>query len=163
MKNCARVFAVWLGAGLLMNCAGFGKPLEAPRISLANIQAQESKGLETHFLVYLRVMNPNEVDLDIRGVNCDLEINGQALAYGISNAHVKVPAFGTEIIPISAYSSVLDIVKGLFGLSQKENLSYWVKGKVHLTGDGLMPSILPFEAQGSVSIKDFAFGRRGPS
>ncbi len=82
---------------MLGGCAGLGKPLETPRISLANIQVQESKGLETAFLVHLRVMNPNDVDLDIRGVDCDLEINDKPFAYGISNTAVTVPAFGSAL------------------------------------------------------------------
>jgi LEA14-like dessication related protein len=147
----------------LAGCAGLGKPLEAPRVSLSNIQVQETKGLETTFLVHLRVTNPNEVDLDIKGVECDLEINGKPFAYGISNTRVKVPAFGSETIPVQAYSSVLDIVRGLFGLPQREDLSYRAKGKVRMEGGGLMPSTLPFDSQGTVSIKDLAAGRKGPS
>jgi len=103
------------------------------------------------------------VELDIKGLDCDLEINGKPFAYGISNAQVTVPAFGSETIPVTVYSSVLDIVKGLFGLQQREDLSYRVKGKVRMAGGGLMPSTLPFDSQGTVSIKDLASGRRGPS
>lgn len=147
----------------LAGCAGLGKPLEAPRVSLSNIQVQETKGLETTFLVHLRVTNPNEVDLDIKGVDCDLEINGKPFAYGISNTQVKVPAFGSETIPVQVYSSVLDIVRGLFGLQQREDLSYRAKGKVRMEGGGLMPSTLPFDSQGTVSIKDLTSGRKGPS
>ena len=119
MKNRALCLALLLSAGLIAGCAGLGKPLETPRVSLSNIQVQESKGLETAFLVHLRVTNPNDVDLDIKGVDCDLEINGKPFAYGISNTQVKVPAFGSETIPVTVYSSVIDIIKGLFGLQQK--------------------------------------------
>ena len=163
MKNRALCLTLLLSAGVIAGCAGLGKPLETPRISLSNIQVQESKGLETVFLVHLRVTNPNDVELDIKGVDCDLEINGKPFAYGISNTQVTVPAFGSETIPVTVYSSVLDIVKGLFGLQQREDLSYQVKGKVRMAGGGLMPSTLPFDSQGTVSIKDLASGRRGPS
>jgi LEA14-like dessication related protein len=157
------VAAALLTLLMLAGCAGLGKSLEPPRISLANIQVQESKGLETAFLVHLRIMNPNDVDLDIRGVDCDLEINDNPFAYGISNTPVKVPAFGSETIPVTVYSSVLDIVKGLFRLQQREDLSYQLKGKVRMAGGGFMPSTLPFDSRGTVSIKDLASGRRGPS
>jgi LEA14-like dessication related protein len=163
MKNRALCLVLLLSAGVIASCAGLGKPLETPRVSLSNIQVQESKGLETAFLVHLRVTNPNDVDLDIKGVDCDLEINGKPFAYGISNAQVKVPAFGSETIPVTVYSSVLDIVKGLFGLQQREDLSYQLKGKVRMASGGLMPSTLPFDSQGTVSIKDLVSGRRGPS
>ena len=38
-------------------CAGFGKTLEQPRINLADIRVEEMAGLETAFLVQLRVFN----------------------------------------------------------------------------------------------------------
>ena len=157
------IVAALLLAGLMSGCAGLGKPIESPRISLSNIQVQESKGLEAAFLVHLRVTNPNDVELDIKGLDCDLEINGKPFAYGISNAQVTVPAFGSETLPVTVYSSVLDIIKGLFGLQQREDLSYQIKGRVRMAGGGLMPSTLPFDSQGTVSIKDLASGRRGPS
>jgi LEA14-like dessication related protein len=163
MKNRALCLTLLLAAGLIAGCAGLGKPLETPRISLSDIQMQKSKGLETVFLVNLRVANPNDIELDIKGLDCDLEINGKAFAYGISNTQVTVPAFGSEIIPVTVYSSVLDLVAGLFGLQQREDLSYRVKGKVRMAGGGLMPSTLPFDSKGTVSIKDLASGKRGPS
>jgi LEA14-like dessication related protein len=163
MKTRSIGLALLLSAGLMAGCAGLGKPLETPRVSLANLQVQDSKGLETTFLVHLRVTNPNDVELHIKGVDCDLEINGKPFAYGISNTQVTVPALGSETIPVTVYSSVLDIVRGLFGLQQREDLSYRAKGKVRLEGGGLMPSTLPFDSQGTVSIKDLAAGRKGSS
>jgi len=163
MKTRALCLTLLLLTGVIAGCAGLGKPLETPRISLSNIQVQESKGLETAFLVHLRVTNPNDVELDIKGLDCDLEINGKPFAYGISNTQLTVPAFGSETIPVTVYSSVLDIVKGLFGLQQREDLSYQVKGKVRMAGGGLMPSTLPFDSQGTVSIKDLTSGGKGPS
>jgi LEA14-like dessication related protein len=158
-----RFAAALLAVLTLAGCAGIGKPLETPRVSISNIQVQESKGMETAFLVQLRVTNPNDVDLDIKGVDCDLEINGKPFAYGISNTPVKVPAFGSEIVPVTVYSSVLDIIKSLFGLPHREDLSYQVKGKVRMAGGGFMPSTLPFDSQGTVSIKEPTSGRKGPS
>jgi hypothetical protein len=96
-------------------------------------------------------------------VDCELEINGKPFAYGISNTPAKVPAFGSETLPLTVYSSVLDIVKGLLALPQREDVSYQLKGRVRLAGGGLLPSTLPFNAQGSVSIRDLAIGRREPS
>jgi LEA14-like dessication related protein len=163
MRPIGSAAAAMLVILTLTGCAGIGKPFETPRVSLSNIQVQESKGLETAFLVLLRVTNPNDGELDIKGLDCDLEINGKPFAYGISNTQVTVPAFGSETIPVTVYSSVIDIIKGLFGLQQREDLSYRVKGKVRMAGGGLMPSTLPFDSQGTVSIKDLAAGRRGPS
>jgi LEA14-like dessication related protein len=154
--------AVVIGlAGLMAGCAGLGKPLETPRISLANIQMLEASGMESAFLVQLRVQNPNEVDLDIRGVDCDVEINGKPFAYGISNTPVRIPAFGSDTVPVKVYTSVIDIFKGLLNLQGREDLSYQVRGNVRMGGGAFLPSSLPFDSQGTISVKDLSGSRRG--
>ena len=45
----------------LVGCAGPGKKLEPPRITLTNIQVQEIKVFESVFQIELRVVNPNDV------------------------------------------------------------------------------------------------------
>lgn len=154
------VAVMWLAGGMA-GCAGLGKPLETPRISLANIQMLEASGMESAFLVQLRVQNPNEVDLDIRGVDCDVEINGKPFAYGMSNTPVRIPAFGSDTVPVKVYASVIDVVRGLLNLPGREDLSYQVKGRVRMSGGAFLPSSLPFDSQGTISVKDLSTGRRG--
>lgn len=149
-------FAIAMAAAAA-GCAGFGRTLEKPHISLANIQVQESRGAETKFLVELRVTNPNDIDLNVRGVDCQIELNEQPFAYGLSNAPVRIPAMGSEIIPVTVYSSVLDMVRGLLGVPQRQDLKYRLKGKVRLEDSGWLPSTLPFESTGS--LKDIAMKR----
>lgn len=155
--------AILMLALALSGCAGLGRPLETPRVSLANIQGLESSGMESALLVHLRVQNPNEVDLDIRGTECDVEINGKPFAYGMSNTPVRIPAFGSDTVPVKVYTSVIDIFRGLLSLPGRDELSYRVKGKVRLGGGGFIPSSLPFESHGSISVKDLSAGKRGPS
>jgi LEA14-like dessication related protein len=147
-------------AAAAAGCAGFGRTLEKPHISLANIQVLESRGTETVFRVDLRVTNPNDIDLNVRGVDCQIELNEQPFAYGVSNTAVRIPALGSEIIPVTVYSSVLDMVRGLLGLPQRQDLKYRLKGKVRLEDSGWLPSTLPFDSTGS--LKDIA-GRRQSS
>jgi LEA14-like dessication related protein len=162
MKRWFRVGIVVLSAALA-GCAGFGRTLETPRVSLAGLQVQESRGMETVFLAQVRVTNPNDVDLDVRGVECRLDVNGKELAHGVSSARVRIPAMGSETIPVTIYSSVLDIMRGLIGLPQREELHYHLRGKVRLEGTGWLPSTLPFDSQGSVNLKELAAGRRPAS
>jgi LEA14-like dessication related protein len=119
--------------------------------------------MESAFLLQLRVQNPNEVDLEIRGVDCDVEINGKPFAYGMSNTPVRIPAFGTDTVPVKVYTSVIDIFRGLLNLQGRDDLSYQVKGRVRMSGGGLMPAALPFDSQGTISVKDLSAGRRGSS
>ena len=148
------VIQFFIGFLFLTGCAGVGKRLEPPRISLSNIHVQEFSGLETVFQIKMRVFNTNDIDLDIRGIEAELEINGQPFATGVSNAEIKIPSYGTQIVPITVYSSVIDIVKGFHRLHKAEKLAYRLNGKLRVTGDNLFSSTLPFESEGQVTLQD---------
>jgi len=137
---------------LLAGCAGLGKQLEPPRISLAGIQPLQFTGLEAVFQIQLRVFNTNDVDLEIKGIEADLDINGQPFATGVAKAAVKIPAFETRLVPVTIYSSVLDIVKGIHGLQNAEQLKYRLKGKLRVGEQNLMSTTLPFESEGQVTL-----------
>jgi LEA14-like dessication related protein len=114
---------------IMAGCAGVGQRLEPPRVKLANIRIQEVSGFETVFDVQLRVFNFNDVALDVKAVECELEINGKSFATGVSSTDTRIPAYGTQILPMTVYSSVFEIIKSVFGLQKEEH-------KLRLTGKG---------------------------
>ena len=139
---------------LLIGCAGVGKQLEPPRVSLANIRVEEVSGLETAFEIQMRVFNANDVDLKVKGIKAELEINGQPFATGVSNAPVEIPSYGTELVTITVYSSVIKMFKSVYGLKGSEGLKYRLNGKIRVSaGNNMMPTSLPFESEGQVSLK----------
>ncbi len=152
------VAAIIVASLLLTGCAGVGKHLEPPRISLARIQVLEFSGLEAVFQIMLRVFNTNDIDLNVKGIEADLEINGKPFATGVSQAAVKIPSFGTELVPVTVYSSVVDIVKGIHGLQKAEQLKYRLKGKLRVSGVNLMSTTLPFESAGQVKLNESPAG-----
>ena len=72
--NWASGLLTLLSIQILAGCAGVGKQLDPPRISLAQIQPQEFTGFEAVFQIKLRVLNPNDVALKVIGIEADLEI-----------------------------------------------------------------------------------------
>ncbi len=82
------------------------------------MEVQGIKGLETIFLLKLRVMNPDEELLEISGLKCELHINNKSFASGVSNEHVIVPASGTAIIPVTVYTDILDLTGAVIELLQ---------------------------------------------
>ena len=139
---------------ILSGCAGWGKRLETPRITLSNFNVQEIKIFESVFTIELRVFNTNEVPLEIKGLNCDLELNGKRLATGVANAKVNIPSYETALIPMTLYSSVLDVVTVLRGLAKTEKLEYKLTGRLRL-GKGAMPSTIPFKSTGELPLQEF--------
>ena len=105
------------------------------------------KPLETTFNVQLRVLNPNDISIFVKGIKCDLEINDNHLATGVSNTAVEVPSFGSAVLSLEIYSSALDFIRNLLALNGKENLNFKFKGRLRLEGGPGMPSYLPFEIE----------------
>ena len=142
-----------LAIGLLLaGCAGLGKPLEPPRVSLADIRVEDFSGFETVFQIQLRVINTNDVDLKVKGIEAELEINGQPFAAGVSNSPAKIPSFGTELVTVTVYSSVINIFKSVYGLHESEELKYRLNGKLRVAGDSTFATTLPFESAGEVTM-----------
>ena len=146
--------------GAIYGCAGVGQRMEPPRVKLATIRLQEFNVIETVFEVRLRVFNTNDTALHIKGIECELEMNGRPFAIGVSDADVEIPSYGTQLLPLQVYASVFDIFKSLQGLQNQDQLEYQIKGKVRL-GSGAFPSVLPFESQGNISLPDLHELKKG--
>lgn len=138
---------------ILTGCAGVGKRLEPPRVKLATIRVEDFNVLETVFEVQLRVFNTNDTALQISGLECELEINGQPFAIGVSDADVEIPSYGTTLLPLRIYASIIDIIKSTADLPNQEQLRYHIKGRLRL-GAGAFPGMLPFASEGNISLPD---------
>lgn len=155
-------------AGLIIldGCAGFGRRMESPEIALANISLQEARAFETTFELDLRVFNANDVPLEIKGVECELEINGNKLAKGVSATQTIVPAFGTELVKMVVYSSMLGMVTSMLDMIRNaqsnqitRKLNYKITGRLSIKGDSTVPMRLPFKSQGELNLKGISTGK----
>ena len=148
---------VVFAALLLSGCAGLQKAYEPPRVTLSNMTIKEAKALETAFLIELRIFNANDVPMEIKGVDCVLKINGKPFAAGVSGVEKTIPAYGTDVVPVVVYASVLDTVNRVIGMfrdvqaSQKmQNLKYSLKGKLRV--GGVTPASVPFDSEGELNL-----------
>lgn len=147
----------------LGGCAAMSGLKEDPKISIADIQIQDIKALEGIFLIKLRVINPNDVPLDLHAVNCDLEIDNRHFASGIADTNLSVPARDTQLIPVTVYASVLDILSSVVDLmhtadtttSKGKQLAYTLRGTVGVSARGFQKDI-PFKSTGELSLKGLA-------
>lgn len=149
-----------LAVSLPFGCASLGPTLEAPRISLVSMRSlpADAGDLETVFQTDLRLINPNDVPLKIRGIDCELDVNGSTLATGVSDQEIEVPRLGTAVVPVTVYASMSDFVWALFrmlnthsGRAEQFNLNYTLRGRVFLA-EGL-PGLnrLTFETEGDLT------------
>ena len=137
-------------------CAALGPGMEEPIITVTDLRAGEVKALEAIFILELRVMNPNDFPLDIRGLNCDLKIEGKRFATGLSDVRQEVPSFGTATIPVTVYASMFEMVTSVIQIIQEadhqkgnvKSLSYELAGKIRLGGRGSFP----FDSRGELDL-----------
>ena len=158
----APLLALTLAAAVLCGCAGLGARLEPPRISLAHIALQEVKTFETVFRLQVRVFNTNDIPLVLKALDCDLDVNGQRLATGVTEAQTTIPALGSGLVDVTVYASSLQMVGrildslGTRGSAQEPRaLDYELSGRLHLGGRAL-PSRLPFSTTGTLSMDRFS-------
>ena len=145
--------SIFIPVLLLAGCAGLGQTLEPPRINLSNVQFQESKALETVLQIEIRVFNTNDVPIKVKGLDCDLQLKGRSFATGVSAVDKEIPAFGTTTVPVTLYSSVVDIFRGIVGLHKQEKLKFGVSGRLRLEGGFLMPTVIPFQAEEELTLE----------
>jgi LEA14-like dessication related protein len=140
------------GLAVLSGCAALGKRLEPPRISLTQIEMESATVFEMVMQVTLRIFNTNEVPLTLKGADIRLEINGKDFARGVSQIEAAVPAYGTALVPMTLYSSTIDMVQGIVKMKDRDALKYRVYGNVRIDGGFLLPSSLPFSSEGELSM-----------
>lgn len=139
---------------LISGCAGVNSRVEPPKVHFAGIQLREISGFESMFQVDLRVINGNPTPLAIKGITCDLTVNQKRFASGVSGENRKIPAYGTEVVSINLYSSMIDVFKGVLTMNKKDAMDYVLAGKVQL-GGGVRPSTFPFRMSGTLDAATF--------
>jgi len=145
------VFCLLLTVSL--GCAGLGRTLEPPRIQLAHVEVKEIKAFESVFEIELRVFNTNDVAIKVKGIDCDVTLNEKKFATGVARIEKEIPAFGTNTFPITVYSSLVDMVRGVVGLQKGEKLTFKVAGQVRLGGGAFVPSRVPFKTEAELSVE----------
>ena len=71
---------VWLAG-----CSTLAPKLEAPDLSIVNVELMESTLFEQRVRVRMRVQNPNDRALPVRGLSYTLEVDGKELAWGVND------------------------------------------------------------------------------
>ncbi len=156
-KLSATALVVLMVSWLLGGCASLRTSLEAPRISLVNVVQQPTEGMETAFVLDLRLINPNDVPINLKGIDCRLEINDSTIASGVSNEAAELPSLGTIIYPVTVYASASDFIILMVRMMAAGNrspedfeLKYSLRGRLFLA-DG-MPGLnrLTFKSEGDL-------------
>ncbi|GLK89566.1 LEA type 2 family protein [Pseudomonas turukhanskensis] len=84
----------------LSGCSWFAGDLQDPTVRLQKVDVVKAKLTEQEFVLHLRLDNPNDSDLPIRGLTFSLYLNDIKLADGESDVWATVPANGHRTLKI---------------------------------------------------------------
>lgn len=154
MNACVSLCGRWSGLLLvagLVACSGLISKPEPPRVTLVGLKLISVELLEQRYRISLRVKNPNAVALPVRGIDFQLDINGQAFADGVSSQSVDVPAYGEEVVDLEVSSNLLQVFRQLQSLreSQASSLEYRISGSM---ATGIGGQSLPFDYAGELRL-----------
>lgn len=142
--------AVVMLALLLSGCASLGAYSEAPRVSLVSIQPREMGVLEQRYGLRLRILNPNDTAIPVKGMSYSLRINDHEFAYGVSRQPVTIPPYGEALLDVDVMSNLLSVLQQLQEAStgKRETLTYRLTGSLSLEN---RLGKLPFDYRGELN------------
>jgi LEA14-like dessication related protein len=127
-------------------CSLFVPKLEKPKLSVVSIQMLRSDLWHQELKLRMRVQNPNDRELPVKGLSYELEVDEQELAHGMSGDSFVVPALGEAEFDMSVSANMASVLIKVLG-SGNNQVNYRIKGKIALSA-GLLRSIA-FNEQGT--------------
>ena len=138
---------------LLSSCSLFVPRFETPQLSVVNVELQKSDLWEQRMKVRMRVVNPNDRPIPVKGLTVALDVQGEQLAHGVSGASFNVPALGEAEFDMNMTANMAGALIRLLGKgdSVRDQVEYRITGKISLS-EGLLRSI-PFEDRGTFRLR----------
>lgn len=144
--------ALVIGALATAGCAGVGGR-DKVSVNVADLRMGTASVFEQQYFVTLRIQNPNDRELAVKGVVFELELNGKPFARGTSGQTLTVPRFGSARVEVETLSTITSLLRQLGAVSgddgQAQAFKYRIKGRVHQSGLG---ATIPFDDSGELNL-----------
>jgi len=136
---------------LLGACAGpLTSKVEPPQVSVAGLGLGRPGLFEQELRVDLRLVNPNDFDVDVDSLKFNLEVNEIQFARGQTAADFELPALGETVVPVDVLVPTNDLIDRMMQVGGGESLSYRLTGTAEL--GGLLGIPIPFEREGELAL-----------
>jgi LEA14-like dessication related protein len=139
-------------AGLtLSGCAVLRGGLETPNVTVSSFRVLPSEGMLPAFEVGLRIINPNSVALNLRGVSYTVSLDGNEIIKGVANNLPVIEAYGEGEIKLTAAANMfagMRLVRDLLS-NNKDRFDYALEAKLDV--GKLLPAIRVTDS-GSISL-----------
>ena len=129
------------------SCATLNPNFEKPEVSVNSFKILPSGSINPTFEIGLRVVNPNSIPLNLKGMAYTASIEGNKIFSGVANQLPIVPAYGEEEIKLNVQADLFGGIRLFADLMQPRNIpiAYTLKVKldvgtfalpIHITREG---------------------------
>lgn len=151
-----RILLLCALVALLPGCAVFAPKLQAPRLEIVKVELIKGDLFEQRLRARMKVQNPNDRELRVRGITYSIELGGEELGRGLSGSSFVVPAGGEAefdmLVTANLAGTVLKLVeRARKGGAPPRELEYRLHGEVKLEG-GLLRTV-PFDEKGTLPLR----------
>ncbi len=136
----------------ITGCASLQRIESRPVITLAKIEIDDVSNFETTLLIELRVFNSSEDAFHVTGIDCELELNGKRFARGISKTDTEIASYSTAKVPVTMYSSVMEMFRGIINMKGREVFTYLLTGNLRVRDESINSALIPFSSEGNMPI-----------
>jgi LEA14-like dessication related protein len=141
---------------LLSGCAALAPKLETPKLSIVNVELVKSDLFEQRLRARIKVENPNDRDLAVKGITYTIEVGGEEFGRGISGSSFTVPRLGEAEFDMNVTANMAGTLMRLATRTRESGgtpdaIDYRIVGKVSLA-TGVLRSI-PFEERGTFKLR----------
>lgn len=148
--------AVLVLTALLSACSALGPRLEAPKLAVASVDIVKGDLFEQRLRARMRVQNPNDRELRVRGITYTIELGGEELGRGLSGSSFVVPARGEAefdmLVTANLAGTLLKLLeRARQGGGVPNEITYELRGEVKLDS-GFLRTV-PFKEKGQLSLR----------
>lgn len=151
-RMLTRATALLALLAVLASCAT-GPKLETPRLKVIGIEMMSTDMFAQRFKVRMLVQNPNDMELQVRGLDYQIILMGDSFADGVSNDQFLLPALGEaefDMMVTTNFVSSFGRLISRMGGGKLENIEYEIVGKIFV--DKGMLRKIPFSHRGTVDF-----------
>ncbi|MFM7433527.1 MAG: LEA type 2 family protein, partial [Gammaproteobacteria bacterium] len=124
--------------------------------AVADVELINGDFFEQRFRARMKVQNPNDRELRVRGITYTIELGGEELGRGLSGSSFVVPARGEAEFDMLVTANLAGTLLKLVERARKEGsrpneLGYRLRGEVKLDS-GLLRTV-PFDQKGMLPLR----------
>lgn len=151
-----RILLPCMVLALLSGCAAFGPKLKAPQLDIAGVELVKGDLFEQRLRARVKVQNPNDIELRVRGITYSIELGGEEFGRGLSGSSFVVPPHGEAEFDMLVTANLAGAILKLVERARKaggtpRELEYRLHGEVKLER-GLLRTI-PFDEKGTLPLR----------